>query len=157
MGSRRDICNANWIQINGSNVMSTGTDYQAEEKKNAGMVVESIRQLLKADVWRCCQGWDVWRLPWSNLLTGARFWYAFVIKKLLGDDYIHEGDTFSLVARKKLMVHNKTGITKLDGPKELSTGPPMVISLLWCSRMSVSLFYTLMMEVKDVGEIIDRI
>ena len=52
------------------------------------------------------------------------------------------------------MVHNKTGITKLAGPREVSTGPPMAISPLWCSRMSVSLFYTLMMEVKNVGEII---
>ena len=75
---------------------------------------------------------------------------------LLGDDYIHEGDVFSLVA-KKLMVHNKTGISKSDEPREFSTGPPIAISLLRCSRMSVSLFYTLMMEVKDVGEIIDRI
>ena len=51
------------------------------------------------------------------------------------------------------MVHNKTGITKSDGPREFSTGPPMAISPLWCSRVSVFLFYTLMMEVKDVGEI----
>ena len=32
----------------------------------------------------------------------------------------------------------------------------MTISPLWCSQMSVSLFYTLMMEVKDAGEIIDK-
>ena len=90
-------------------------------------------------------------------MTGARFLVRICLEKLLGDDYIHEGDIFSLVARKKLMVHNKTGITKSDGPREFSTGPPMAISPLWCSRMSVSLFYTLMMEVKDVGEIIDSI
>ena len=55
------------------------------------------------------------------------------------------------------MVHNKTGITKSDGPRKFSTGPPIAISPLWCSRRSVSLFYTLIMEVKDVGEINDRI
>ena len=33
----------------------------------------------------------------------------------------------------------------------------MTISPLWCSLMSVSLFNTLMMEVKDVGEIMDRV
>ena len=32
----------------------------------------------------------------------------------------------------------------------------MAIGPLWCFLMSVSLFYTIMMEVKDVGEIIDR-
>ena len=32
----------------------------------------------------------------------------------------------------------------------------MAISPLWCSLMRESLFYTLMMEVKDVGEIIDK-
>ena len=33
----------------------------------------------------------------------------------------------------------------------------MAISPLWRTRMSVSLFNTLMMELKDVGEIIDRV
>ena len=28
--------------------------------------------------------------------------------------------------------------------------------VLWCSLMSVRLFYTLMVEVKDIGVIIDR-
>ena len=144
MGSSRDICN--------DNIFGQGTDYQAEVKKDAGMVVGSIRQLLKADVWRCCQGWDVWRPPRSNLLTGARFWYAFVRWWL----YTWRG-RIQPSSKKKLMVHNKTGISKSDEPREFSTGPPIAISLLRCSRMSVSLFYTLMMEVKDVGEIIDRI
>ena len=33
----------------------------------------------------------------------------------------------------------------------------MAIGPLWCSLMSVRLFYTLMMEVKDIGEIIHRV
>ena len=32
----------------------------------------------------------------------------------------------------------------------------MTIGPLWCSLISVSLFYTLMMEVNDVGGIIDE-
>ena len=55
------------------------------------------------------------------------------------------------------MVQNKTGITTSGGSREFGTGPLMTISLLWCSLMSVSLFYTLMMEVKDIGEIIGRV
>ena len=93
----------------------------------------------------------------SCLLTGARFLVRICHKKLIGDDYIHAADIFSLVARKTLMVHNKTGITTSGGPREFSTGHKMAISPLWCSLMSVSLFNTLVMEVKDVGEIIDRV
>ena len=70
---------------------------------------------------------------------------------------IHEGDIFSLVARKNLMVHNKTRHNQIRWANKFSSGPPMAISPLWRSLMSVRLFYTLMMEVKDVGEIIDRI
>ena len=33
----------------------------------------------------------------------------------------------------------------------------MVNGHLWCSLLNVSLFNTLMLEVKDVGEIIDRV
>ena len=55
------------------------------------------------------------------------------------------------------MVHNKNSRITSGGPRDFSTGPPIAIGSLWCSLMSVSLFYTLMMEVNDVGEIIDRV
>ena len=80
---------------------------------------------------------------------------------MLGDDHIHAGDILSKVARKKHMIHKKTGITTSGGPREFSTGPPMAISPLWCSLISVSLFNTLMImmmdEVNDFAEIIGRV
>ena len=51
-----------------------------------------------------------------------------------------------------IIVHNKNGRITSGGPREFSTGPPMAVESMCCSLMSVSLFYTLMMEVKDVGE-----
>ena len=108
-----DISNGNRIQIKRAviaahlscnkkyKIFGQGTDYQAEVKKDASMVVRSKRQLMKADVWRCCQGWDVWRLPRSCPLTGARFFWYVCYNKLLVDDYTHTGDIFSLVHNKK--------------------------------------------------------
>ena len=91
-------------------------------------------------------------------------WNTFFVrnchKQLLDDDSIHAVDIFILVTRHKLiMVHNKNERITSSGPIEFSTWPLMAIGPLWCSLMSVSLFYTLtlMMKVKDVGEIIDRI
>ena len=50
------------------------------------------------------------------------------------------------------MVHTKNGRTTSGWPRELSTGrrAPMVNGPLWSSLISVSLFFGLMMDVKDV-------
>ena len=49
------------------------------------------------------------------------------------------------------MAHTKTDRNTSGGPREFSTGGPMVNGPLWCSLMSVSLFFRLMMGVEDVG------
>ena len=54
------------------------------------------------------------------------------------------------------MVHKKTGRITSGGPREFCTGVHIAIGLLWCSLMSVGLFYTLMIEEKNIGEIIDE-
>ena len=59
------VCNKRQHQMFGR-----GTDYQTEGKTNAGLIVRSRHQLVKAD---CFLGWDVSRLPRSCSLNGERF------------------------------------------------------------------------------------
>ena len=60
----------------------------------------------------------------------------------------YQGNTSSCL----VLVHTKTDITISGVPGEFSTGGPMVNGPLWCPMMSVSLFFRLMMGVRDVGE-----
>ena len=57
--------------------------------------------------------------------------------------------------RKKFMVPNINDRMKSGGQRKFNTGLPMAIVPLWSSRVSGGLFYPLMMEVKNVGEIND--
>ena len=73
--------------------------------------------------------------------------------------YVTTGDIVSIVTRKNpsWFITKYPGRITSGGPKWFCIGPPMAISSLWCSLMSISLLYTQMMKVKDVGEIIDRV